>query len=50
MPLVVDVPGLGEVREGDEVSGAGGYFEVVSEGVTIPDSCGTERGVVFRAE
>lgn len=51
-PLTLDVPGLGTVRGGDEVNGAGGYFDVATDNVDvdIPASCGTTQAVTFRVE
>lgn len=51
-PLVLSVPGLGEVRAGETLAGAGGYFDTAVDDVSVdvPDSCGTSKVVDFRVE
>jgi hypothetical protein len=52
---LIDVPGLGKVRVGDHVTGAGGYLSATSEGreglaPTVPDTCKDRSLVAFRPE
>jgi len=42
---VIDVPHLGEVRVGDQVTGAGGYHSPGD--LSLPGSCRGERSVVY---
>ncbi len=57
-PLTIDVPGLGEVSVGDQVSGGGGShawpvdssISTVEPEISIPDSCPTTTWVTFRPE
>lgn len=51
-PLVLDIPGLGTVKAGDELTGAGGNFDTAADEVPLrlPQSCQTTTGVTFRLE
>jgi len=51
-PFTLRVPGLGEVQAGDELVGAGGYFDAAADdvGIEVPASCGTTRAVVFHVD
>jgi hypothetical protein len=51
-PLVIDVPGLGEVRVGDDVTGAGGYVQEYGrgDGPALPDECSDAFVVIYRPE
>jgi thiol-disulfide isomerase/thioredoxin len=51
-PLVLDIPGLGTVDAGEQLTGAGGNFDTATDDVPLrlPRSCQTTTGVTFRLE
>lgn len=48
-PLIIDVPGMGDVKVGDHIEGGGKSYEPsqVPDGVELPDGCLSERVFSF---
>lgn len=51
-PLVLRIPGLGEVRAGERLQGHASILDAATDNlsVEVPESCGTTRVVVFGVE